>query len=66
MSHTGACRLSRKSGDERAPRSAGCSRKNSAPAALAARSSCAVRRTSSLACASSRACCAGTSGSPKT
>eukprot|EP00965_Chrysotila_dentata_P181127 5979238-Pleurochrysis_carterae.AAC.2 len=35
-------------GDESAPRSAGCSKMKSAPAALAARTSCALRRTSSL------------------
>eukprot|EP00965_Chrysotila_dentata_P091933 3034791-Pleurochrysis_carterae.AAC.1 len=56
INHTGAWRRCRKIGDESAPRSAGCSRMNSAPAALAERSSIAVRRTSSLAWASSLAC----------
>eukprot|EP00965_Chrysotila_dentata_P123488 4081471-Pleurochrysis_carterae.AAC.5 len=54
------------SGEESAPRSAGCSRINSAPAPFAIRSSCAVRRTSSFACASSRACAVGTFGNPRT
>eukprot|EP00965_Chrysotila_dentata_P015831 524413-Pleurochrysis_carterae.AAC.2 len=43
-----------KIGDARAPRSAGCSKMNSAPALCAARSRAVVRRTISLACASSR------------
>eukprot|EP00965_Chrysotila_dentata_P253930 6211516-Pleurochrysis_carterae.AAC.2 len=41
----GACRLCKKIGDARAPRLAGCSKMNSAPAACAARSRVAVRRT---------------------
>eukprot|EP00965_Chrysotila_dentata_P052055 1727579-Pleurochrysis_carterae.AAC.1 len=51
---------------ETAPRSAGCSKTNSAPAVFAARSRFAVRRTILLACWSSRWCCVGTVGSPIT
>eukprot|EP00965_Chrysotila_dentata_P212616 6187141-Pleurochrysis_carterae.AAC.4 len=65
VSQRGACRLLRKIGEANAPRSAGCSKANSAPAVCAARSRPAVRRTISLAC-SSRWCCAGTVGSPIT
>eukprot|EP00965_Chrysotila_dentata_P074171 2449632-Pleurochrysis_carterae.AAC.1 len=50
-------------GEDRAPRSAGCSSMYSAPEECAARRSCAVRRTISFACADSRACCDGTFGS---
>eukprot|EP00965_Chrysotila_dentata_P256621 6212599-Pleurochrysis_carterae.AAC.5 len=56
VSQMGTCRLCRKIGDARAPRSAGCSKRNSAPAVCAARSRAAVRRTISLACASSLWC----------
>eukprot|EP00965_Chrysotila_dentata_P060560 2006816-Pleurochrysis_carterae.AAC.4 len=54
VSQMGACRLCRKIGEASAPRSAGCSKMNSAPAVCAARSRAAVRRTISLACTSSR------------
>eukprot|EP00965_Chrysotila_dentata_P101006 3336603-Pleurochrysis_carterae.AAC.1 len=42
--------LFQKIGEANAPRSAGCSKTNSAHAVCAARSSAAVRRTISLAC----------------
>eukprot|EP00965_Chrysotila_dentata_P165510 5465902-Pleurochrysis_carterae.AAC.1 len=64
--HRGACRLLRKSGDSRAPRSAGCSRMYSAPKSRAALSSAAVRRTSSFASCSSRSWLGSMSGSPST
>eukprot|EP00965_Chrysotila_dentata_P263165 6214774-Pleurochrysis_carterae.AAC.7 len=52
--HSGAWRSWRNIGDDRAPRSAGCSRMNSAPAACAVLSKLAVRLTISFACSSSR------------
>eukprot|EP00965_Chrysotila_dentata_P023210 769566-Pleurochrysis_carterae.AAC.1 len=52
-SQSGAWRLWMKSGDSRAPRSAGCSRMYSEPESRAALSNAAVRRTSSLASCSS-------------
>eukprot|EP00965_Chrysotila_dentata_P043904 1459249-Pleurochrysis_carterae.AAC.1 len=64
--HSGAWRLLRKSGDSRAPRSAGCSRMYSAPESRAALSSAAVRRTSSFASCSSRSWLGSTSGRPST
>eukprot|EP00965_Chrysotila_dentata_P106370 3513450-Pleurochrysis_carterae.AAC.1 len=61
---SGPCRLCRYRGDEMCPRSAGCSRMNSAPASRAARRSVAVRSTSRFACSSSRRCEAGTVANP--
>eukprot|EP00965_Chrysotila_dentata_P037759 1255788-Pleurochrysis_carterae.AAC.1 len=61
-----ACRLCKNMGEDRAPRSAGCSSMYSAPAECAARRSWVVRRTTSFACANSRACCDGTFGRPMT
>eukprot|EP00965_Chrysotila_dentata_P178066 5882155-Pleurochrysis_carterae.AAC.2 len=54
--HIGPCRACKKRGEEISPRSAGCSRRYSAPASRAARRSEAQRRTSRLVCSSSRAC----------
>eukprot|EP00965_Chrysotila_dentata_P129628 4285406-Pleurochrysis_carterae.AAC.1 len=54
MAQSGAWRLSRKIGDANAPRSAGCSKIYSVPAACAARNKFVVRRTISLAWSSSR------------
>eukprot|EP00965_Chrysotila_dentata_P259772 6213675-Pleurochrysis_carterae.AAC.2 len=54
------------SGDDKCPRSAGCSNRYSAPVSRAARRSDTVRSTSRLACSSSRRCEGGTSASPMT
>eukprot|EP00965_Chrysotila_dentata_P065807 2180061-Pleurochrysis_carterae.AAC.1 len=62
--HSGAWRAFRKIGDASAPRSAGCSRMYSAPAACATFSRLAVRRTISFACSNSRRCTGGMSGKP--
>eukprot|EP00965_Chrysotila_dentata_P087716 2896182-Pleurochrysis_carterae.AAC.2 len=64
MSHSGPCRLCRKSGDAMCPLSAGCSRRYSVPASRAARRREAVRSTRRFACSSSRWCEGGAFASP--
>eukprot|EP00965_Chrysotila_dentata_P180734 5965842-Pleurochrysis_carterae.AAC.1 len=49
MSQSGPCRACRKIGDDKWPRSAGCSRRYSAPDSRAARSKATVRSTSRFA-----------------
>eukprot|EP00965_Chrysotila_dentata_P058952 1956772-Pleurochrysis_carterae.AAC.1 len=66
VSHSGPCRLCKKSGDALCPLSGGFSRRYSAPASRAARSSEAVRSTRIFDCSSSRRCEGGTFARPMT
>eukprot|EP00965_Chrysotila_dentata_P044305 1472960-Pleurochrysis_carterae.AAC.1 len=66
ITQSGAWRASKKIGEARAPRSAGCSSMYSAPAACAVCNKLAVRLTTSFACSSSRRWISGTSGRPNT
>eukprot|EP00965_Chrysotila_dentata_P019939 660322-Pleurochrysis_carterae.AAC.1 len=54
IGHSGPWRACKKMGEAKRPRSAGCSRRYSAPASRAARSRETVRSTRVFACASSR------------